>query len=216
MLHADECFNISAQKRTRFQQLSIEDGLSQNTINTIFQDTKGFMWFGTQNGLNRYDGITVTVFKNIPGDSNSIASSDVYAAFEDQQKNIWFGTRSGLSRFNRDANNFSNFEDDAQSLFAMRPVWCIVGDQQKNMLWIGASGGLFRFEMSAKRFNHFKVNDSIQNANSIRAICDAGNDKLWISPTVGVLKIFDKQKKIFSGTEACRDQSLARCKLSSA
>lgn len=202
--------STSAQKKSRFQQLSIENGLSQNTVNTIFQDSRGFMWFGTQNGLNRYDGVTVTVFKNIPGDSTSIANSDVYAAFEDQDKNLWFGTRSGLSRFNRDTDNFSNFEDDAQSLFAMRPVWCLVGDQEKNTIWIGASGGLFQFDTNSKRFKHFKINDSIQNANSIRAVCDAGDNTLLICPTVGVLKIFNKQRKVFSelkhpGISAIRD-----------
>jgi ligand-binding sensor domain-containing protein len=197
-----------AQKKSRFQQFSIEDGLSQNTINTIFQDSKGFMWFGTQNGLNRYDGVSFTVYKSISGDTNTIASSDVYAVFEDRHKNIWFGTRSGLSRYNRASNNFSNFEDDALSLFAMRPVWCIVGDHKEDKLWIGASGGLFQFDIATKQFNHYKINDSIQNANSIRTICEDRTGKLWIGPTVGGLKLFDKTKRIFTAVNSPSDNLL--------
>ncbi len=188
---------LYAQKKSRLQQLSIEDGLSQNTINTIYQDSKGFMWFGTQNGLNRYDATGFSVYKNINGDSASIASNDVYAVYEDRHANLWFGTRSGLSMFNRVSNNFLNYEDDSQNQYAMRPVWCIVGSKKDDLLWIGASGGLFQFNTITKKFLHFKINDSIQNANSIRAMCEDRNGKLWICPTVGDVKIFDKAQGTF-------------------
>ncbi|HYF70672.1 MAG TPA: two-component regulator propeller domain-containing protein [Ohtaekwangia sp.] len=190
-------YNIVAQKNVVYQQLSIDDGLSQNTINTIFQDSRGFMWFATQNGLNKYDGATFTVFQHNADDTTTISSNDVYAAFEDRDLNLWFGTRSGLSRFNRDTNTFSNFDYQQGGQYTMRPVWCILGSKSEDELWIGASGGLFSFHTRTGSFNHYKVNDSIQNANSIRAICEDQKGKLWIAPTVGPLMQFDRNTKSF-------------------
>jgi ligand-binding sensor domain-containing protein len=187
-----------AQKKIRLQQFSIEDGLSQNTINTIFQDSRGFMWFGTQNGLNRYDGIAFTTYKNLASDSNSISSSDVYAAYEDADKITWFGTRSGLSRFNRDANNFSNYDFYEGGQYAMRPAWCIAGSPKNEYLWIGASGGLFRFSRVTKKFNHYRINDSIQNANSVRALCQDKKGRLWVGTSIGELMQFDETHGTFT------------------
>ncbi len=186
-----------AQKNIKLQQLSIEDGLSQNTINTIFQDSSGFMWFGTQNGLNQYDGTTVTTFKNDVADSTSISSNDVYAVYEDRNKNIWFGTRAGLSRLNKKTNTFSNFDISAESPYSLRPAWCIIGSTKDDNLWIGASGGLFSFNTKTKKFNHYKIHDSSQNANSIRAICEDKKGIIWVGTSIGQLLQFDKSNKRF-------------------
>ncbi len=202
MIYSLFVISLHGQKKTRLQQLSIEDGLSQNTINTIFQDSKGFMWFGTQNGLNRYDATGFSVYKNINGDSSTIASSDVYAVYEDQHQNLWFGTRSGLSKFNRALDRFANYEDDTQNQYAMRPVWCIVGSKKDDLLWIGASGGLFQFNTITEKFHHYKINDSIQNANSIRAMCEDRKGQLWICPTLGEVKIFNKAQGTFADVKS--------------
>lgn len=178
------------------QQFSSEEGLSQNTINIIFQDSRGLMWFGTQNGLNKFDGLSFTIFKNIADDSTSIASNDVYAAFEDKNKDLWFGTRSGLSRFDRNTNTFSNFDFFDGGLYAMRPVWCIAGSQNGN-LWLGASGGLFEFNVATKKIDHFRINDSIQNANSVRALLEDKRGVLWIGNSLGGLMQFDRIKRTF-------------------
>jgi ligand-binding sensor domain-containing protein len=189
---------LSAQKNIRFQQLSVKEGLSQNTINCIFQDSRGFMWFGTQNGLNKYDGSSITVFKNDAKDTSSIASNDIYSAFEDKNKNLWFGTSSGLSRFNRLTNTFSNFDFDPASRYSMRPVWCIIGSSRDNLLWIGASGGLFSFDPSSKKIKHFAINDSIQHANSVLTVCEDKNGKFWIGTSDGGLLKFDRSNSKFT------------------
>ncbi|HTJ49007.1 MAG TPA: two-component regulator propeller domain-containing protein [Cyclobacteriaceae bacterium] len=180
-----------SQKEVRLQQLSVEDGLSQNTINTIYQDKRGFMWFGTQNGLNKYDASVFTVFKNIASDSTSLPSNDVYAVFEDQDDKLWFGTRSGLALFNRKTDNFTTFDYYDGGQYSMRPVWGIVGSRKNHTLWIGASGGLFAFNSISKKFQHYKISDSIQNANSIRAICQDKTGTLWIGTSIGQLMKFD-------------------------
>jgi ligand-binding sensor domain-containing protein len=187
---------IQAQN-IRFQRFSVDNGLSQNTVNCIFQDSRGFMWFGTQNGLNKYDGTSFTIFKNSTDDSLSISSNDIYSAFEDENKDLWLGTNSGLSRYNRKLNTFSNFDFALRGQYAMRPVWCIINGSEENSLWIGASGGLFSFNTVSKQFNHYIINDSIQNANSVRTLCHDRKGNLWVGTYYGGLYQFDKAKGTF-------------------
>jgi ligand-binding sensor domain-containing protein len=187
----------SLAQSIKFQRLSVENGLSQNTVNCIFQDNRGFMWFGTQNGLNRYDGSSFIVYKNVTDDSTSIISSEVYSAFEDKQNNLWFGTTSGLSRYNRTRNNFSNFDLYLDGQYAMRPVWCIVNSASDDNLWIGASGGLFSFNPGTKKFNHYIINDSIQDANSVRTLCEDRKGNLWVGTYFGNVYQFNKENGAF-------------------
>jgi ligand-binding sensor domain-containing protein len=155
------------------------------------------MWFGTQNGLNRYDGGSVVVFKNDPEDSMSIASGEIYSAFEDRQHNVWFGTNFGLSRYNSRINNFSNFDFEGPGQYAMRPVWSIIGGTAEHELWLGASGGLFLFNSDEHTFRHYVINDSIQHANSARVLCEDKRGNLWIGTFNGELLQFDKKTRKF-------------------
>jgi ligand-binding sensor domain-containing protein/DNA-binding CsgD family transcriptional regulator len=189
------------QKNITLQHISAKDGLSQNTINCIFQDSRGFMWFGTQSGLNKYDGSSFSIFKHNADDSTSIASDDVYSAFEDANKNLWFGTSAGLSLFDRRRNTFLNFDFDPESKYSMRPVWSIIGSSRDNKLWIGASGGLFSFDPKTKAIKHYLINDSIQHANSALAICEDNQGKIWVGTSDGGLLQFDRQKSSFEFLE---------------
>ena len=84
----------------RFKHLSIEHGLSQSTVNCILQDRNGFMWFGTQDGVNRYDGYTFTIYKNDLQNENTISHNFILSIFEDRQGILWIGTNGGgLNRF---------------------------------------------------------------------------------------------------------------------
>ena len=92
--------NLSAQEgNIRFDRITIEDGLSQSTIFSILQDRQGFMWFGTQDGLNKFDGYKFTVYKHDPEDPTTISDNFVRAIFEDQDGTLWVGTNGGLNKF---------------------------------------------------------------------------------------------------------------------
>ena len=94
---------ISSEKKIdfKFESISIESGLSQGNVRCILQDKQGFLWLGTQDGLNRFDGNNFVVFKNIIDDSNSLSHNYIYALAEDKDGNIWIATGGGgISRYN--------------------------------------------------------------------------------------------------------------------
>lgn len=92
-----------------FTNLSVKDGLSQSTVNTIFQDRNGFMWFGTGDGLNRFDGHNFQIFKHNEQDSNSLINNSIRRILEDKNGNLWIGTDAGVSLYNTKNKNFHHF-----------------------------------------------------------------------------------------------------------
>ena len=83
------------QSRIIFNHLTIDDGLSQSSVTCILQDKKGFMWFGTQDGLNRYDGYNIKVFKNNPNDSSSLTNNFIFSILEDRSGTLYIETQGG-------------------------------------------------------------------------------------------------------------------------
>jgi len=98
---------LSQNKDIKFKHLSSDDGLSQNFVSSILQDQKGFMWFGTKDGLNRYDGHTFVVYQHDPFDSSTISENYITALYEDSRGYIWVGTlKGGLNCFLRETETF--------------------------------------------------------------------------------------------------------------
>ncbi len=93
-----------------FTTLSIEEGLSQSVVNCMFQDSKGYIWLGTQNGLDRFDGQDFVLYRFNPADSNSISNNWIYAISEDHEGNLWIGTKGGLHKFVRDEDRFERIQ----------------------------------------------------------------------------------------------------------
>jgi signal transduction histidine kinase/ligand-binding sensor domain-containing protein len=92
------CHSGKSQQRA-FSGYSITEGLSQSVVNCIYQDSRGFIWFGTQNGLNKFDGNSFEVYIYKPNDTTSISNNWIYCITEDRQGNLWIGTKGGLNRF---------------------------------------------------------------------------------------------------------------------
>ena len=95
------CCIYSNAQQYFFSGYSISDGLSQSVVNCIFQDSKGYIWFGSQNGLNKYNGYSFEVFTYNPSDSNSIANNWINGIAEDKEANLWIATKGGLVKYNR-------------------------------------------------------------------------------------------------------------------
>src|SRR3954452_1117619 len=96
----------SAQNADHAQYIGIEHGLSNNAVTSIYQDHNGFMWFGTYDGLNRYDGYTFRVFRNEFNDTNSVANNRIACITEDRHNRLWIGTRGGVSIYSDATGRF--------------------------------------------------------------------------------------------------------------
>ena len=101
--------SVQAQQNVKFERISLEQGLSQSSVFCILQDSRGFMWFGTEDALNRYDGYEFVHYKYDPTDSNSISSGHVTNIIEDSDGNLWIGTDEGLNMFDRESGIFHHW-----------------------------------------------------------------------------------------------------------
>src|SRR3954471_8782896 len=92
-------FTILYSQQLRFKHISTEEGLSTNFVRAIIQDDKGFLWFGTQDGLNKYDGYQLKIYKNEPGDTASLSNSEITSLLQVRSDLLLVGTREGLCFF---------------------------------------------------------------------------------------------------------------------
>src|SRR5688572_29404974 len=125
-----------------FKRFNTHDGLSQSSVNCILHDSKGFMWFGTDDGLNRFDGNQFKIFRNRPGDSTSISDNAIQSLREDEYGNIWIGTTEGLNLFDRHLEKFHTFQLNGKNNF---PCPDLKVDVEKKILWlaVGLDGVAF-------------------------------------------------------------------------
>jgi PAS domain S-box-containing protein len=176
----------------QFDHLTIEDGLSQNAGLSVFQDSRGYLWIGTQDGLDRYDGYGFQVFKNDPDDPNSISQNSILCITEDQDGMLWIGTwGGGLNRFDPATEKFTSYlpkPDDPSSL-GDATVTSLKIDST-GTLWVGTLGGLDRYNSATNSFDHFRNNPNDLNSlssNAISVIFEDSHKQLWIGTgTTGV------------------------------
>ena len=143
----------------KFERISLEQGLSHGAVYSIVQDTKGFIWFGTEEGLDRYDGYTINVFRHDPTNPASMSSNDIGKILVEPSGIMWIGTwGSGLDRYDPKTHSFIHFlhnPDDPESLSENR-IELIFRDS-KGILWIGTEkNGLNQFDEAGKRFIRYR------------------------------------------------------------
>jgi ligand-binding sensor domain-containing protein/signal transduction histidine kinase/DNA-binding response OmpR family regulator len=184
-----------------FRHLTNEQGLSNSTVENIFQDSRGFMWFGTRDGLNKYDGYQVVVYRYNAKDSTSISDNYIRCIYEDAEGVLWVGTQNGLNRFDTGKNCFTRFrhrQGDIESL-QNNQVTCIYEDSQHD-LWIGTYGaGLNHYDRKTGKFSAFRhaAGESAQfSDNRVTAICEDGKGRLWLGTGKGIVA-FDRVRHKF-------------------
>ncbi|MEE9571612.1 MAG: two-component regulator propeller domain-containing protein, partial [Candidatus Neomarinimicrobiota bacterium] len=192
-----------SQNNTSFEKFSTEQGLSQNSILHILQDSCGFLWVCTFDGLNRYDGYQFKIFRNIPGDSTSLSNNKILSICEDKRGDIWIGTYGGgLNKYDRRTDKFKRYKhsnDNPNSLSADN-VTSIIQDKS-GYLWVGTlGGGLNKFDIDEERFIHYEYdisNKSSISSNTIISIYEDRSGIIWIGTYGGGLNRFDRKTEIF-------------------
>jgi len=195
-------FYTRAQE-VNFEHFTTDDGLSANTVLCLFQDSKGFLWIGTYNGLNKYDGYNFTVYKNSLTDSTSISDNKIRAICEDKDGNLWIGTWSGgLNKFDRSSEKFISYQHDPDDPISIagNAVLALCFEKSGN-LWIGTEeNGLDYFNPVTETFRHYKHYPNDQNcisSNGIYSLYIDKNDVVWIGTTSTGLNMFIKDENRF-------------------
>jgi PAS domain S-box-containing protein len=184
-------------KGIRFTRLSTDDGLSQTKVSQIVQDNQGFMWFGSQYGLNRYDGYKFKVFKHEPGVANSLSGVYIYSLFKDRSGTLWVGCDEFLDRFDPVTETFTHYRiDTADAQGETVPVTHISQDHTDN-LWLSTSRGLYRFDPSTGRiirYRHDPNNPFSLSSDEIKATGEDRTGTFWVATSEG-LDAFDRDRE---------------------
>jgi len=183
--------------QVRFDHITTRDGLAENRVWDITQDRRGFLWFTSMDGINRYDGYEIKVYKHDPTDSNSPRSTLYRRVLEDSQGMLWFGSvDGGLSRFNPETEQWTNFWNDPRDpgSFGGAAIWAIAEDQNGD-LWIGTeANGLFKFAQQTEQFTQYQNdpdNDNSLSADQVLAIEIDRNGIIWVGTQYDGLNRFD-------------------------
>lgn len=192
----------------RFEQFGVEQGLAQANATAILQDRQGFIWFGTQAGLTRYDGYRVTVFLNQPDDTHSLADNFVTALHEDSEGRLWVGTRGGVLRYDATRMAFQRFvaQEPASRGTGNRQIRAIVGDFPNAVggggtkyLWIATADGLQRLDTKRGTFevwHHEASRAKSLISDDVQSLVWDRQGQLWVGTSAG-LDRFDARRRTF-------------------
>lgn len=187
-----------AQNKRSFNHLTVENGLSQSSVLSITQDSTGFMWFGTKEGLNKYDSQQFEIYRNNVAQKNSISSGvNINALLTDSKGRVWVGTQDGLNQYISTSNSFisyKNQKNNPQSL-SNNTIRYIYEDKQAN-IWVGTENGLNKL-LDDGKFQRFLVKNSAAKTivhQTVKAIYQDSESNIWVGTLNGLLKMIPQGK----------------------
>ncbi|WP_207423454.1 hybrid sensor histidine kinase/response regulator transcription factor [Desertivirga brevis] len=184
---------INAQgSELNFMNFGSREGLSSNIVTAMLKDKFGYMWFGTDDGLNKFDGKQFTVYRHSEKDSSSIISNEILDLHEDEKGNLWIATETGISLYNRKMDSFINF-NKVISL----PIISVTSVNGK--LWLASYSGLILFNPDNRKASPFPVKNNADQAlvsKAIGRIFKDRNNQIWIGTGTG-LYLFQSKSGTF-------------------
>ncbi|MBL4667727.1 MAG: hypothetical protein JKY30_00485 [Flavobacteriales bacterium] len=182
---------IAQQNSIKFGHLGIKDGLSQGDVLTMFQSENGLMWFGTQDGLNSYNGFEFSVYSHDLLDSTSISNSYIHVVSEENDSLLWLGTENGLNLFNLATQNFINLFETEEYKKRKINVWSLMKDSAGN-LWVGTDKNLFKINTTTLEIKKIYLQLSTQNNKiNIRKVLEVKGNQLLIATEGNGLLLYD-------------------------
>ena len=171
-----------------FRHYQVENGLSNNASICCLQDKKGFLWFGTKDGLNRFDGYSFKVFRNAPEDSGSIGSNFIHCLYEDPKGILWVGTENGLFKYDALTESFSLLKGTAPG-----PIRDIRIDTKGN-LWYIAGFTLSKYNVQTQQTVVYDINQYFEATS----LCIDFDGTIWISTSIGLVQKYNPVKNAFT------------------
>ena len=176
----------------KFKHITVENGLSNNKVNCLLSDHYGFVWFGTEDGLSRFDGYEIKIYRHQADNQSSISSNGISSLFEDKDGHIWIGTKEGeINRYDPKKDRFDSWRLDSSSTNENRVFSFFQDDDRK--LWIATyRTGLYQFDQKKNRFINWQYDPKNENSLSNNFVSGIIKDKkgnYWISTYNGLNRL---------------------------
>ncbi len=189
-----------AQRNYLFENISIPNGLSNSTVQYIFQDSNGFLWISTADGLNRYDGNKMVVFKNDPNDSTTIPNNNCFAITEDSDGFLWIGVSGNvIAKYHPQNESFEKYNIETGSVTNISEFYSALYDSKGN-LWFGSTiHGMQKFNRSKNKFELVQLDSSNNSAQwgNIYVITELKNGNILAADYGSGIKIYNKKLNLF-------------------
>jgi ligand-binding sensor domain-containing protein/signal transduction histidine kinase len=175
----------------KFAHLTTNDGLSQGYVTAILQDRRGFMWFATRDGLNRYDGSAFVVYKHNPNDSASLSSNFIEDLVEDDHGYLWISTNTGVNKFDPINERFTRYLHDPQNAHSVGGTYITrIARDRRGYLWFGTlDGGLDKFDHTTGVFTHYHNDSDGQFVGRINQIVEDSREDIWFTADRGLFHL---------------------------
>jgi ligand-binding sensor domain-containing protein/signal transduction histidine kinase len=173
----------------RFVRLSRSQGLSQQRVMHIVQDDRGFLWFGTQYGLNRYDGYRFRVFKNDPADADSLCDVHITALFKDRAGQLWVGCAYSVDRYDPVTEKFVHYRLEAPGSARTSSAVRHISEARDGHLWLSTGNGLYRLDPQTggvKRFAHDSADPYSLSSSEIKSSGEDRSGAFWVTHGAGI------------------------------
>lgn len=170
-------------KDIKFQHYTSENGLSQRSVMSILQDKKGYLWFGTRDGLNKFDGSKFIIYKHNTEDPKSLSNNNIHSIYEDENGNLWVGTKNGLNRYNPKEDNFIQYKQSNSIIDNI--IWDII-QIGPNLLWIATDNGIRQINTKTNEIKRIQSQANKKNSisdNKTRYILKSKDGNIWICNT---------------------------------
>lgn len=192
---------LCQEENIKFDRISIEQGLSQSIVSCIIQDKRGFIWLGTEDGLNKYDGYDFTIYRQDPSIPNSLSHNNILCIHEDRSGKFWIGTfYGGLTCLDPATMIFTHYRSNSSTSSKIsNDMVRTIYEDNSGILWLGTEEGLNSFDRSTGIFKLYNFTESTPGSisnNKINAIIEDYTGKLWVGTENG-LNVLDKKSGKF-------------------